>query len=284
MPFLKLAPQRCRRLRAASDIAPALGHHAHPGPGQPAGQPLPPAPRPPPARPSPARPCPAQPPRQPNAASAAQRGRLRRPRPPAPSLPRRRRPPAARGGGEEWVEERRLPPRYVSWRRSRGSRGSPPSQLGPGGGGVRARTASPLPSSPLQLLVVPPREDTRPHPPPPPLGKQRCPSATPQAGHPSGRVGVGAAAGPRAAVPSRSRLCLWRRGVPTGGGLRGLAVPPSAVPGGDPTCGAGAGGTRRGGGGGGGGVETVGTMRSARLTARDDVIGSPLALPAAAGV
>lgn len=35
---------------------------------------------------------------------------------------------------------------------------------------------------------------------------------------------------------------------------------------------------------GGGGVETVGTMRSARLTARDDVIGSPLALPAAAGV
>lgn len=285
VPFLKLAPQRCRRLRAASDIAPALGHHAHPGPGQPAGQPLPPAPRPPPARPSPARPCPAQPPRQPNAASAAQRGRLRRPRPPAPSLPRRRRPPAARGGGEEWVEERRLPPRYVSWRRSRGSRGSPPSQLGPGGGGVRARTASPLPSSPLQLLVVPPREDTRPHPhPPPPLGKQRCPSATPQAGHPSGRVGVGAAAGPRAAVPSRSRLCLWRRGVPTGGGLRGLAVPPSAVPGGDPSCGAGAGGTRRGGGGGGGGVETVGTMRSARLTARDDVIGSPLALPAAAGV
>lgn len=78
VPFLKLAPQRCRRLRAASDIAPELGHHAHPGPGHPAGQPLPPAPapRPPPARPSPAEPSPTQPPpRQPNAASASRQRR-----------------------------------------------------------------------------------------------------------------------------------------------------------------------------------------------------------------
>lgn len=82
MPFLKLAPQRCRRLRAASDIAPALGHHAHPGPGHRAGQPLPPAPRPPPAQPGPA-----QPPRQPNAAAAS---RQRRPaREAAPAAPAR---------------------------------------------------------------------------------------------------------------------------------------------------------------------------------------------------
>lgn len=87
VPFLKLAPQRCRRLRAASDIAPALGHHAHPGPGHRAGQPLPPAPRPPPAQPSRRD----NQTRRPPPASAAQRGRLRLPRPLAPSLPRQKR-------------------------------------------------------------------------------------------------------------------------------------------------------------------------------------------------
>lgn len=107
VPFLKLAPQRCRRLRAASDIAPALGHHAHPGPGHRAGQPLPPAPRPPPAQPGPA-----QPPRQPNAAAAS---RQRRPaREAAPAAPAR-----AIATEAEALRAKLVPPRYVSWRRSR---------------------------------------------------------------------------------------------------------------------------------------------------------------------
>lgn len=72
VPFLKLAPQRCRRLRAASDIAPALGHHAHPGTGHRDWAPTPPA-RHSPARHGPARPSPA-------AATTKRGGRL----PPAP--------------------------------------------------------------------------------------------------------------------------------------------------------------------------------------------------------
>lgn len=129
VPFLKLAPQRCRRLRAASDIAPALGHHAHPGPGHRAGQPLPPAPRPPPL---PARPSPA--------AATAKRGEHLPPAPPSEvgcagrARPRHRyrgggTRPAARGGSEADASASVCVMAAVTW-----LRGSPPSQLGLGGG------------------------------------------------------------------------------------------------------------------------------------------------------